>query len=90
MIPQRAVTELQGNYRGGRCHQRLSSLNIVSIRRVHVRPADEQYRGSSSTGLKAGDSIIVEGLQKVRAAMKVNPHPVTILGQGQGMSRFID
>jgi membrane fusion protein, multidrug efflux system len=73
LVPQRAVTELQGIYNvavvgGG---------DTVEIRMV--TPAERiGTLWVIDAGLKAGDRIVVEGLQKVRAGMKVKPEMVAI------------
>jgi membrane fusion protein (multidrug efflux system) len=78
LVPQRAVYELQGIF----------SVMVVtaddSIEQRLVTPAERL--GSLwviASGLKAGERIVVEGLQKVRPGMKVNAKPVTIEEQGK-------
>jgi membrane fusion protein (multidrug efflux system) len=67
LIPQRAVTELQGSYQVAV----VSSDNKVSIRPVTV--ADRVGKLWIVTeGLKAGERVIVEGLLKVRDGAVVN------------------
>jgi len=68
LIPQRAVSELQGAYQ----------VDVVdSDNKVHVQPVTlgERYGGLwiIDKGLQAGDHVIVEGLQKVRDGATVNP-----------------
>lgn len=70
LIPQRAVTELQGSYQVAL----LDSENKVSIQPVEV---GERF-GSLwiiQKGLKPGDRVVAEGIQHVRAGMQVNPKP---------------
>jgi RND family efflux transporter MFP subunit len=70
LIPQRAVTELQGSYQVAV----LDSENKVSIQTVEV---GERF-GSQwiiEKGLKPGDRVVAEGVQHVRAGMQVNPKP---------------
>jgi len=70
LIPQRAVTELQGSYQvavvgGG---------NKIDIR--NVKPSERI--GSQwiiDDGLKPGERVVAEGVQKVRPGMVVNPKP---------------
>jgi membrane fusion protein (multidrug efflux system) len=70
LVPQRAVTELQGRYQvaivdGG---------NKVSIRTVTVG----ERSGSQwiiEDGLKAGERVVAEGIQQVRPNLVVNPKP---------------
>jgi len=72
LIPQRAVTEMQGTYQvavvdGG---------NKIIIR--NVKPSDRV--GNSwiiDDGLKPGERVVAEGVQKVRAGMVVDPKPYT-------------
>ena len=70
LVPQRAVTELQGSYRVAV----VGPDNKVSIRPVHVG----ERVGSDwiiEDGLKAGEMVVVEGTQKVRPDMAVTPKP---------------
>ena len=70
LVPQRAVTEIQGKY-------------LVAVvgegNKVEVRPVKPSERIGSdwiiSDGLKAGETIVVEGTQKVRPGAIVNPKP---------------
>jgi membrane fusion protein (multidrug efflux system) len=70
LVPQRAVTELQGGYQIAT----VDDQNKVSIRTVKVG----DRVGSDwviDDGLKPGDRVIAEGVQKVRPGMQVNPKP---------------
>ncbi|HWS06037.1 MAG TPA: efflux RND transporter periplasmic adaptor subunit [Burkholderiaceae bacterium] len=70
LVPQRAVTEVQGKY----LIAVVGEGNKVQLR--SVKPGDRI--GSDwiiSEGLKPGDKIIVEGTQKVRDGVVVNPRP---------------
>jgi RND family efflux transporter MFP subunit len=70
VVPQRAVTELQGSYQVAV----VDSENKVSIRTV--TPGDRT--GSDwiiVKGLKAGERVVAEGAQKVRPGSQVNPKP---------------
>jgi RND family efflux transporter MFP subunit len=70
LIPQRAVTELQGSYQVAVVEQD----NKVSIRTVTVA----ERVGSLwivATGLKPGDRVVTEGIQKVANGVTVNPVP---------------
>jgi membrane fusion protein, multidrug efflux system len=72
VVPQRAVDELQDAYRVAV----VSATNVVHFRLVNVGP----QVGSDwiiKSGLKAGDSVIVEGTQKVKDGMVVTPKPFT-------------
>jgi membrane fusion protein (multidrug efflux system) len=72
LVPQRAVTELQGNYQ----------VAVVGPdNKVHIQPVKMGRRVDHEwiveEGLKAGDQIVVEGVQKVREGLTVNPKPWT-------------
>jgi RND family efflux transporter MFP subunit len=70
LVPQRAVTELQGGYQVAV----VDSDNKVSIRPVKVG----DRVGNSwviAEGLKHGDRVVAEGVQKVHPGMPVNPKP---------------
>ena len=70
LVPQSAVTELQGNYQ-------LAVVN--SENKVEIRPVKVGERAGTDwiieDGLKPGEKIVAEGLQKVQAGMIVNPRP---------------
>ncbi len=73
LVPQRAVSEMQGIYNVAV----VGAGDTVEIRMV--TPAERI--GSLwviDAGLKAGDRVVVEGLQKVRPGMKVKPETVKI------------
>jgi membrane fusion protein (multidrug efflux system) len=70
LVPQRAVTELQGIY------------NVAVVKpddTVELRMVKAGERIGTlwliDEGLKAGDRVVVEGVQKVRSGMKVTPRP---------------
>ncbi len=68
LVPQRAVSELQGSYQVAV----VGADNKVTIKVVKTGPLE----GSSwviEEGLKPGDRIVVEGLQRVRSGMTVVP-----------------
>jgi membrane fusion protein (multidrug efflux system) len=70
LVPQRAVSELQGGYQVAT----VDGNNKVSIRTVKVG----DRLGSQwiiADGLKPGERVIAEGVQKVRPGMQVNPKP---------------
>src|SRR6202453_376080 len=70
LIPQRAVTELQGSYQVAI----VDSDNKVKIQAVEVG----DRVGSQwiiQKGLKPGERVVAEGTQKVRQGLKVNPKP---------------
>jgi RND family efflux transporter MFP subunit len=73
LIPQRAVTELQGSYQVAV----LNSENKVNIETVEV---GERFgtQWIIQKGLNPGDRVVAEGLQHVRAGMQVNPKPFVV------------
>lgn len=70
LVPQRAVSELQGGYQVAV----VDDENKVSIRTVQVgdRVGEEWI---VTEGLKSGERVVAEGVQKVRTGMQVNPKP---------------
>jgi len=71
LVPQRAVTELQGTYQVAI----VSGTNSVHIQFVKVGV----QIGSNwiiESGLKSGDRVVVEGTQKVKEGEIVNPKPL--------------
>ena len=72
LVPQRAVSELQGGYQVAV----LDADNKVAIRTVTVGPQIDR-RWIITTGLNAGDRVVAEGVQKVRTGVRVNPKPFT-------------
>ncbi|HEY6368785.1 MAG TPA: efflux RND transporter periplasmic adaptor subunit [Candidatus Binatia bacterium] len=68
LVPQRAVTELQGSYQVAV----VGSDNTVEIRPVTVaeRVGTEWI---IDKGLKSGERVIAEGIQRVHQGMTVNP-----------------
>lgn len=79
LVPQRAVTELQGNYQAAV----VNGDNKVEIRQVKVG----ERIGSQwviDQGLTPGERIIVEGLQNVKAGMPVTPKPFEQPGPQSG------
>jgi membrane fusion protein (multidrug efflux system) len=71
LVPQKAVTELQGNYQ---------VAVVGSDNKVQIRPVKVGERVGTDwiieQGLKPGDRVVAEGLQKVHAGMAVNPTPL--------------
>jgi membrane fusion protein (multidrug efflux system) len=78
LLPQRAVSELQGGYQVAA----VDGENKVSIRTVKVgdRVGAEWI---IAEGLKPGDRVVVEGVQKVRPGMQVNPKPFAAESKGR-------
>lgn len=70
VVPRQALSEIQGLFQV----YVVNSDNVVKIANVQLGPT----RGGSvviKSGLDAGQTVIVEGLQKVRPDMKVAPVP---------------
>jgi len=70
LVPQRAVTEIQGKY----------LLAVVGAdNKVDIRPVSVGERIGSdwliSNGLQPGETVIAQGTQKVRPGMVVEPRP---------------
>src|SRR5438445_10493492 len=73
LVPQRAVSELQGGYQVAV----VDGENKVSVRTVKVGDRiGTQW--VIANGLKRGERVVVEGVQKVRPGMQVNPKPFTV------------
>jgi membrane fusion protein (multidrug efflux system) len=70
MVPQRAVSELQGIYRVAV----VDADNTVKIRSVKVGERFETF-WIITEGLQPGERVVVEGVQKVRDGVTVNPVP---------------
>ena len=71
LVPQRAVTELQGSYQ----------VAVVSKdNKVEIRPVKVGERVGTEwiieQGLKPRERVVAEGIQRVRAGMTVNPKPL--------------
>ncbi|MGA2465872.1 MAG: efflux RND transporter periplasmic adaptor subunit [Thermodesulfobacteriota bacterium] len=70
LVPQRAVTELQGSYQ---------VAVVGSDNKVDIRPVKVTERVDNlwviDEGLKPSEKVIVEGVQKVKQDMAVNPMP---------------
>ena len=71
LVPQRAVTELQGSYQVAV----VGSDNKVAVRRVKVGDRFETM-WIIEDGIKPGEMVIAEGTQKVRPDIVVNPKPI--------------
>jgi RND family efflux transporter MFP subunit len=78
LVPQRAVSELQGGYQVAM----VDGENKVSIRTVTVgdRVGNQWI---IADGLKRGERVVAEGIQKVRPGMQVNPKPFAAVTQGR-------
>jgi membrane fusion protein (multidrug efflux system) len=71
VVPQRAVAEVQGSFQ----------VAVVTEGKAEIRPVKTGERVGSewiiSSGLKAGETVIVEGIQKVRNGTPVAATPWT-------------
>jgi RND family efflux transporter MFP subunit len=78
LVPQRAVSELQGGYQVAV----VDGDNKVSIRTVQAgdRVGNQWV---IAEGLKQGERVVAEGIQKVRPGMQVTPKPFTAETQGR-------
>lgn len=72
LVPQRAVTEMQGSYQ---------VAVVRSDNKVEIRPVTVGDRVGMEwvieKGLKPGERVIAEGTQRARQGMTVNPKPFT-------------
>lgn len=73
VIPSRALIELQGQY----TVYVVDKDNKVQLRMVNTATSYGQYTVIES-GLSAGDKVIIEGMQKVKPEMVVNPVETTL------------
>ena len=78
LVPQRAVTELQGSYQVAV----VGTDNKVSIRPVKVgERVGTQW--IFDEGLKPGERVVAEGIQRVSAGMTVNPKPLKAMSEAK-------
>jgi membrane fusion protein (multidrug efflux system) len=72
------VSELQGNYQ---------VAVVGSDNKVQIRPVKVGERIGTdwiiAEGLKPGERVVAEGVQKVRGGMAVNPKPLTATAQAK-------
>jgi len=72
LVPQRAVSEIQGKY--------LVAV-VGADNKVDIRPVQVGERIGSdwlvNKGINPGEQVVAEGVQKVRAGMTVTPKPFT-------------
>ena len=68
VVPQRAVAELQGTYQVAL----VGADNKVTMKVVKPGPVEGSLRVIEE-GVKPGDKVVVEGLQRVRTGVTVNP-----------------
>jgi membrane fusion protein (multidrug efflux system) len=70
VVPRQAVVELQGRFQV----YIVNSDNVVELVQVRTGPPKANEIVIES-GLNGGETVIVEGVQKVRAGMPVDPQP---------------
>ena len=78
LVPQRAVTEVQGSYQVAV----VGNDNKVNIRSVKVG----ERVGSQwivDQGLKPGERVVAEGTQRAKAGMTVNPKPFKAMSEAK-------
>jgi membrane fusion protein (multidrug efflux system) len=77
LVPQRAVTEMQGSYQ---------VAVVTPDNRVDIRAVKVGERAGNlwiiDQGVDAGDRVVVEGLQKLKAGMTVNSKPFQTSADG--------
>ena len=70
LVPQRAVTELQGTYQ---------VAIVTADNKAHIRPVKVGERSGAlwiiEEGLKPGERVVVEGTQKIKEGSPVTPKP---------------
>jgi RND family efflux transporter MFP subunit len=72
LVPQRAIADVQGNYQVAV----VNSDDKVSIRQVKVgEQVDNQW--VVTEGLRPGERVITDGVQKVSSGVRVNPKMLT-------------
>ena len=76
LVPERAISELQGGYQV----VVVGHDNKIEIRTIKTGEAFGSQR-IVDEGLKPGERIVAEGIQKVRPGMQVNPRPFKGMGR---------
>jgi membrane fusion protein (multidrug efflux system) len=78
LVPQRAVTELQGGYQ---------VAVVTADNKVEIRPVKVGERTGNlwivEEGLAAGERVVAEGMQKIKAGMTVAPKAFGSAPEGQ-------
>jgi membrane fusion protein (multidrug efflux system) len=77
LVPQRAVSELQGGYQIAV----VDANNKVDVRTVTVGDRVDN-RWIITNGLNPGERIVVEGVQRMHSGVHVNPKPFVAENQG--------
>jgi membrane fusion protein (multidrug efflux system) len=74
LVPQRAVSELQGSYQ---------VAVVGGDKKIELRTVKVGERSGSmwviEDGLKDGETVVVEGIQRIKAGAVVNPKPYTVV-----------
>ncbi len=77
LVPQRAVQELQGTY---------TVVTVTPENKIETRKVKPGAKVGSNwiidEGLKDGDVVVVEGIQRLRDGMTVVPKPVAAAAPG--------
>src|SRR5262245_2009903 len=80
LVPQRAVTELQGSYR---------VAVVDGDNKVKIRPVKVGEKVGSKwiieKGLQPGESVVAEGIQKIKPDQVVKPKPYEAQQNGQNL-----
>ena len=78
LVPQRSVVEAQGSY---------SVVVVDSNNQASIRPVKMGERVGQmwviTDGIKAGEQVIAEGMQKAREGVTVRPKQFNLTGQGE-------
>ncbi len=78
LVPQRSVVEAQGSY---------SVVVVDSNNQASIRPVKMGERVGQmwviTDGIKAGEQVIAEGMQKAREGVTVRPKQFNLSGQGE-------
>jgi len=78
LVPQRAVTELQGSYQ---------VAVVGNDNKVIIRPVKVGERAGTEwiieEGLKPDEKVIAEGIQRVKAGMTVSPKPLKAMPEAK-------
>jgi len=78
LVPQRSVVEAQGSY---------SVVVVNSNNQASIRPVKMGERVGQmwviTDGIKAGEQVIAEGMQKAREGVTVRPKQFNLTGQGE-------
>jgi len=82
LVPQRAVTELQGTYQVAV----VDSANRIEIRTVKVGERTGRM-WIVDEGLKPGERVVAEGVQKVGPGLTVKPEPFVDAAAGPAQGR---